>query len=118
MPWLDQIADWLASGIELVMMAVLTIGTLRALKAIAAHVVRRGALSNDVRKIWLHYAGWIVLALEFALAADLIRTVVEPSWEEVGMLAAIGAIRTALAWFLGRDIAEFLVEPERPRAVS
>jgi len=107
MAWLDLAADYLASAIELVMMVVLAIGTLRALKAVAVHVVRRQPLNKQVREIWLHYAGWIVLALEFALAADLIRTVIEPSWQDIGQLAAIGAIRTALAWFLGKDIEEY-----------
>jgi len=116
MEWLDHTAEFLASGIEFVMLLVLTIGTLRALKAIAVKVVRREALAADVRVIWLHYAGWLVLALEFALAADLIRTIVEPSWEEIGQLAAIGAIRTALAWFLGRDIEEFSHDPAATEA--
>lgn len=116
MAWLDHTAEYLASGIELIMLAVLAIGSLRALKAIAVHVIRREALAADVRKIWLHFAGWLVLALEFALAADLIRTVVEPSWEEIGQLAAIGAIRTALAWFLGKDIEEFIPNPEAGEA--
>ena len=80
---------------------------MRALKSVAVQIFRREALAKRVREIWLHYAGWIVLGLEFALAADLIRTIVEPSWEEIGQLAAIGAIRTALAWFLSRDIEEF-----------
>jgi uncharacterized membrane protein len=116
MAWLDRTAELLASAIELVMLIVLTIGTLRALKAIALQVVHRRALADNVRTIWLHYAGWIVLALEFALAADLIRTVVEPSWQEIGQLAAIGAIRTGIAWFLGRDIEEFNKDPASAEA--
>jgi uncharacterized membrane protein len=111
MPWMNQIAAWLASAIELVMMFVLTIGTIRALKTIAPYVLRRESLAGRMREVWLHYAGWIVLALEFALAADLIRTMVEPNWAEIGQLAAIGAIRTSLAWFHARDIAEYRVAP-------
>ncbi|HEY6817238.1 MAG TPA: DUF1622 domain-containing protein [Croceibacterium sp.] len=111
MVWLDQIAELLASGIELVMLAILTIGTLRAVRAVAGHVVRSEALAGKVREIWLHYAGWIVLGLDLALAADLIRTVIEPGWEDIGQLAAIGAIRTALAWFLAKDIAEWRDAP-------
>jgi len=55
---------------------------------------------------------WIVLALEFALAADLIRTIVAPGWVEIGQLGAIAAIRTGLSWFLSRDFEE--VEKEAP----
>ncbi len=48
----------------------------------------------------------LALALEFLLAADILRTAVEPTWEEIGRLAAIAAIRTALNFFLDREIAE------------
>ena len=116
MEWIDHVADILASSIEVAMMLVLAIGALRALKAIAIQVIRREALAKKVREIWLHFAGWLVLALEFALAADLIRTVIEPSWQDIGQLAAIGAIRTALAWFLGKDIEEYSRDPAVEKA--
>ena len=47
----------------------------------------------------------LALSLEFLLGADILRTAVEPSWEEIGRLAAIAAIRTALNFFLQREIA-------------
>jgi uncharacterized membrane protein len=50
------------------------------------------------------FAAWIMLALEFALAADIIRTAIAPTWQDIGMLGAIAAIRTALNWFLAKDI--------------
>jgi uncharacterized membrane protein len=33
------------------------------------------------RTIWLRFATWILLALEFALAADIVRTAVAPTWK-------------------------------------
>ncbi len=48
----------------------------------------------------------LALALEFLLGADILRTAVEPSWEEIGRLAAIAAIRTALNYFLQREIEQ------------
>jgi uncharacterized membrane protein len=32
------------------------------------------------REVWLQFATWLVLALEFELAADVLRTTVAPSW--------------------------------------
>ncbi|WP_211434982.1 DUF1622 domain-containing protein [Blastococcus sp. DSM 46786] len=49
---------------------------------------------------------FLALGLEFQLAADILKTAVAPSWEEIGQLAAIAAIRTALNYFLGKEIAE------------
>lgn len=48
---------------------------------------------------------YLVLGLEFQLASDLLKTAVSPSFEEIGQLAAIAAIRTALNYFLGKEIA-------------
>jgi uncharacterized membrane protein len=48
----------------------------------------------------------LALSLEFLLGADILRTAVEPSWEEIGRLAAIATIRTALNYFLQREIAQ------------
>ena len=44
------------------------------------------------------------MALEFELAADILRTAVAPTWSEIGQLAAIAALRTALNFFLQREI--------------
>ena len=37
---------------------------------------------------------FLALGLEFQLAADVLRTAISPSFEEIGKLAAIAAIRT------------------------
>jgi uncharacterized membrane protein len=49
---------------------------------------------------------FLSLGLEFQLAADVLRTAVAPSFKEIGQLAAIASIRTALNYFLSREIAE------------
>jgi uncharacterized membrane protein len=48
----------------------------------------------------------LALALEFLLGADILRTAVEPTWEEIARLAAIAAIRTGLNYFLQRELRE------------
>ena len=47
---------------------------------------------------------YLALGLEFALGADILATAVSPSWEEIGKLGAIAGIRTALNYFLSRDL--------------
>jgi uncharacterized membrane protein len=56
---------------------------------------------EDVR---LRLGRWLALALEFLLAADILRTAVAPTWSEIGQLAAIATIRTALNFFLQIEI--------------
>ncbi|GGP79171.1 DUF1622 domain-containing protein [Streptosporangium pseudovulgare] len=47
---------------------------------------------------------FLVLGLEFQLAGDVLRTAVAPSFGQIGQLAAIATIRTALNFFLGKEI--------------
>ena len=56
------------------------------------------------REAWRRFATWLVLALEFELGADIIRSAVAPSWNDIGQLAAIAVIRTFLNYTLERDI--------------
>ncbi len=48
----------------------------------------------------------LTLCLEYFLAADVLQTAVAPSWEEIGQLAAIAAIRTGLNFFLQREVED------------
>jgi uncharacterized membrane protein len=49
---------------------------------------------------------FLALGLEFQLASDVLRTAIAPSFEELRKLAAVAAIRTALNFFLAREIRE------------
>lgn len=63
------------------------------------------AIAHDAKEdIRLRLGKWLALALELLLGADILRTAVAPSWSEIGQLAAIATIRTALNFFLQREI--------------
>jgi uncharacterized membrane protein len=63
--------------------------------------------------IRLDVGRYLALGLEFQLGADILRTAVAPTFEEIGQLAAVAAIRTALNYFLGREIKEQQDEVDR-----
>lgn len=46
------------------------------------------------------------LSLEFLIGADVLRTAILPTWEEIGKLGAIVGIRTVLNFFLMRELKE------------
>src|SRR5262245_35157568 len=70
------------------------------------------SVSHGARKeIWRRFGTWLLLGLEFALAADIIKSVVSPTWDDIGQLGAIAVIRTFLNYFLERDLESS--EPER-----
>lgn len=55
-------------------------------------------------RIRLCFGSWLILALEFQLAADILATTVAPSKEELVRLAIIAVIRTFLNYFLGKEL--------------
>jgi uncharacterized membrane protein len=47
---------------------------------------------------------FLALGLEFQLAADILKTAVSPTWNDIEQLAAIAAIRTVLNYFLAQEV--------------
>jgi uncharacterized membrane protein len=66
----------------------------------------------------LYFAKYLSLALEFQLAADIVGTTISPTWEQIGKLGAIAVIRTALNYFLGREMREEKETIAAERAVA
>jgi len=52
------------------------------------------------------FGGWLVVALEFQLAADIVGTIVSPTTAQLVELGAIAVIRTFLNYFLGKELKE------------
>jgi uncharacterized membrane protein len=52
------------------------------------------------------FGGWLVVALEFQLAADIAGTIVSPSTAHLIELGVIALIRTFLNYFLGKELNE------------
>ena len=105
------IAGRVALGIELIAVACVVVGVVRSLPLIFTGAGRAAAppFSGGV---FARLARWLVLALEFALAADIVRTAIEPTWKDIGMLASIAVIRTFLNYFLMRDLEKVLARKE------
>jgi uncharacterized membrane protein len=55
-------------------------------------------------RLRLLFGKFLVLALEFQLAADIVGTAIAPSLDQITSLAAIALIRTFLNYFLNREI--------------
>ena len=96
--------QWLKLGIETVGAVIIALGIISAgwllLKALAKRQ------TADFTAIRLTLARYLALALEFQLGADILSTAIAPSWEQIGKLGAIAVIRTALNYFLSREMRE------------
>lgn len=96
--------EWLRMLTELTGAAIIGLGIVVALLGfIQALVHRRAAAFTDVRLVLGRY---LALALEFQLGADILSTTVSPSWDRIGKLGAIAVLRTALNFFLNRELRD------------
>lgn len=87
-------AEILEIGFEIISAATILAGLAVALST------REGG----VRGVQLRFARYLVLALEFLLAADILATLRAPTWQEIARLAAVAAIRTGLDYYLSREL--------------
>jgi uncharacterized membrane protein len=71
---------------------------------VMAHLHRHTESFTPAR---LMFSRYLSLALEFQLASDILSTSIAPSWPEIGKLGATAVIRTALNYFLSREIREY-----------
>jgi uncharacterized membrane protein len=60
----------------------------------------------------------LALTLEFLVAKDIIDSLVEPSWDELGKLAAIIGLRTFIQLALARELREISSCGSRPELRS
>jgi uncharacterized membrane protein len=101
---LHELITFVANAIGLVGMAIIIWGIILVLKDFLLDL-----FSDEPRskfQLRQKLGSYLVMGLEFFIAADIIRTVLRPGWNEIGMLAAIIALRIMLSYFLGRELRE------------
>ena len=106
-------SKWAVFIIDAMALVVIVVGTMEAFVTGLWAMFATSATIAEGRRVWLRYGHWLVAGLTFLLAADIIESTVAPTWDEIGRLAAIAAIRTFLNYFLERDLRD-----ESPAEVS
>lgn len=100
----------LSSTTEAISAFLIAVGVAHA-AALTIAIPFGGGTDDDLRRldprenIRLKLGRWLALALEFQLAADILKTAVAPTWDDIGKVAAIIVLRTLLNFFLAREIA-------------
>jgi uncharacterized membrane protein len=94
-----------ARGVEFLGIATLVVGLLAALLSGGRSLTKGQGVEDTYRIVRAAFGRSILLALEFLVAADIIRTVaVQPSFKNVLVLGMIVLIRTFLSFALEVEI--------------
>jgi len=98
------IARTAGAVIEGMAVLIVAFGSVDAFGRLMWVIVTPTVTHGERKAIWRRYGMWLLLGLEFELAADIIGSVLSPSWQELGQLGAIAVIRTFLNYFLEKDL--------------
>jgi uncharacterized membrane protein len=98
----EDAVDAVIPGVEAVGAAIILIGVVVAGAMYVLSELRIRAVAYEHVRLTL--GRFIALGIEFQLAADILKTAVSPTFDDIGMLGAIAAIRTVLNYFLAQEI--------------
>lgn len=112
-----ELIHFLSSGLEVLVGSLKFL--LEALSVLCVAIGLAGALGKGVKfaqhsekflqnlpLIRVQFGSWLALALEFLLAADIVATTVNPTWQSLGKLGLLALIRTFLNYFLQKELQE------------
>jgi uncharacterized membrane protein len=112
-----EFAGFVALGVELMAVIVITAGAVEAIVGVIRQKSNQLSPFAWKKEVFIRFGSWLLLGLEFALAADIVRSAISPSWTQIGQLAAIAGIRTFLNYFLERDVEKFTERRNEVEAV-
>lgn len=115
----DAMEEWLKPAVEYLSHIVELVGALVIALALIIFIYQftvshlgitphRGNIELRVK-----FGSYLTLVLELLLGADILVTAVAPTWDDIGKLAAIAAVRTILNYFLERDLKAWQQEKDQ-----
>lgn len=111
-----DVVDVLVRVVEAAGAVIIFVGAVVAFVRFLRTGMGKHRSAREFATIRLSLGRFLVLGLEFQLAGDVLRTSISPSYTEIGQLAAIATIRTALNYFLSREIVKERDEVEHGSA--
>ena len=98
--------EYLARSVEIAAALIIGIAAVQATIRSLFLFFRPGSPPEAKNGVRLTLGRWLAVALELELAADILNTAVTPSWTDIEKLAAIATLRTALNYFLEKEIEQ------------
>ena len=96
---------YLSRGIDGAAALLIGMAAVEAAIRVASLIIHRHLSTECKEEVRLSLGLWLSLALEFEIAADIVRTAIAPGWDEIGKLAAIMVLRTVLNYFLQSELS-------------
>lgn len=102
-----SVLEDIATGVGIVGVAIILWGVVVALAAtvrVELSTLRHRNMPKARIRLRQQLGSSLLLGLEFLIAADVIRSVIQPTLEEVAVLGGIVAIRTVISYSLHKEM--------------
>ncbi|EUJ21845.1 DUF1622 domain-containing protein [Listeria aquatica] len=107
--FLLPVIEWLVLILNLISILILVIGVAHVVWFLLSKLVQPGKKQDIVRtnnSVKNKLGSYVLLSLEVLIAADIIETIVKPTFKDIMMLGLIVVIRTVISYFLTKEIKE------------
>lgn len=104
-----QFIQHISLGIGVIGVAIIVWGVaLSTFQVLTEEIARlRGCSDPEKREALRHQLGYyLLLGLEFLIAADIVHTVLTPTLSDLAVLAAIVAIRTVISFSINWELRQ------------
>ncbi|MFN7161221.1 MAG: DUF1622 domain-containing protein [Candidatus Gracilibacteria bacterium] len=112
---LDVLRDFLAGTFGFIGILVISMGVIKGIYLFALQFFRKENLLMQIR---IELGQHLALGLEFLIGKDIVDTIIDPSWDDLGKLGAIIVIRTILSIFLTRELKDMEEEFTMERKIE
>jgi len=102
-----QITINVSHAVEILAAIIIGIAVIRTLLNYFS-LIKSSKISKE--EIRVQFGSSVAVSLELLLGADVLATAVAPSWDDIGKLAAIAVLRTALNYFLEKELKHMHVK--------
>ena len=103
---INGLAQYAAYFLETVATVIILVGSIQALVPYVGHCMFSKQCLGEFTATRIRLGHSLSLGLEFLIGADILKSAVSPSWQDLGRLAAIIAIRSAINFLLMWELKE------------
>lgn len=96
--------NWIVNMCQVLAMFVIIIGVIKAMIIFMKDALFGLKASIAINESRLELGHTFSLGLGFLIGASILKTTLAPTWNEIGQLASIIAIRTTLNYFLLKEV--------------
>ncbi|MFC1810359.1 DUF1622 domain-containing protein [Patescibacteria group bacterium] len=114
---IETFLEFVVIVLEVIGVTIIIIGVLKVLYVFGRCFIKRIAVRPLMTEIRIDLSNYLILSLEIIIGRDIIETFLQPSINDIIILAVLVALRTLLAFFLNYEMRH-MPKPQLPKLLD